>query len=135
MQYSCWEGFHYVTMSASIVLFLAYAMVFPIVVAYHIARNKAAASRHEEHNHADNNSDVEPGAYRYWSSLKPLVEQWWFPLVSHLQPKYWWFFMVECFDKLWINLLYLRGFRSDDGCVAATKSCTRNLTILQRGRS
>ena len=31
------------------------------------------------------------------------------------QPQYWWYFLVETFRKLWVNFLYIRGFRSDDG--------------------
>ena len=38
-----------------------------------------------------------------------------FPLVAHLQPKYWWFFLVELGRKAYINFVYLRGYRSDDG--------------------
>ena len=76
----------------------------------------------------------------FWNSTTPHAEKFWMPLVAHLRPEFWcvvgrfqrslshpihssffdlrairWFFIIEFGRKIFINWLYIRGFRSDDG--------------------
>jgi hypothetical protein len=111
MQYICWGAEHYPVMVTSVLLWAVYAILFPVTMVYLIARDKKTNKKRE----GDATGGQAQHANGYWHSTRPLVEQFWFPLVSHLQPQYWWFFIVEFFRKLWINFLYLRGYRADDG--------------------
>jgi hypothetical protein len=116
MGYSCWGADHIPVVVVSTLLWLAYAVGFPLSLAWVIHRDKAAAS--EQQHDVETSSDGCGGGHggsEYWHSTRPMVEKFWFPVVAHLQPQYWWFFIVEFFRKLWINLLYLRGYRADDG--------------------
>jgi hypothetical protein len=36
----------------------------------------------------------------YWTDTQPVQELFWLPVVSHLQPQFWWFFIVEFFRKV-----------------------------------
>ena len=84
MEHPCWEGEHYPVVVASAILWVLYAVGYPTAVAILIARDKLAAHQQNE-------------TTGYWHSTRPLVEKFWFPMVSHLQPKFWWFFLVEFF--------------------------------------
>lgn len=106
MSHACWHGEHLLVLTIATLLWLVYAVAFPLTMAWVIAKDKAAAGRQVS---------TTGGGNQYWHSTRPLVEKWWFPLVAHLQPRHWWFFLVEFFRKLWVNFLYLRGHRSDDG--------------------
>ena len=81
------------------------------------------------------NTELYVGA-DYWTSTTLLVEKYWFPSVAHLQvcpnisscsyllviavcnalasvpilqPDFWWFFGIACFNKIYINFLFIRG--------------------------
>ena len=97
--------------------------------------------RTQAKSHAAMRRDAAAGqAADFWNSTTPHAEKFWMPLVAHLQPEYWcvvgrcqiflshpvhslffdlcatrWFFLVEFGRKIFINWLYIRGFRSDDG--------------------
>jgi hypothetical protein len=110
MGYVCWRGAYLPVVITASTLWLAYAVAFPLALAWVIVKDKAAAGGRET---ADGGKASGGGGY--WHSTRPLVEKFWFPLTAHLQPQYWWFFIIEFVRKLWVNLLYLRGYRADDG--------------------
>jgi hypothetical protein len=114
MGYTCWGTEHITVVAVSTLLWLAYAVGFPLSLAWVIRRDKAAAGERESADDVEASLPSSNGS-EYWRSTRPMVEKFWFPVVAHLQPKYWWFFIVEFFRKVWINLLYLRGYRADDG--------------------
>ena len=102
MEYSCWGGEHTPVLIVSLVLWTLYAVAFPATLAYCIVRNKISTNQPRDsdapNERAGDLPDVrEHSRTGYWHSTRPLIELFWFPLVSHLQPKYWWFFLVEFF--------------------------------------
>ena len=109
MQYPCYEGQHSVVMGMAAGLWFLYAVAFPVGLAAVIARNKAQAELLLRNVRGDTLRMPD-----YWSSTTPVVERFWMPVVAHLQPQYWYFFISEFFRKVYISLLYIRGFRSDD---------------------
>jgi hypothetical protein len=115
MGFPCWSGEHLPVTIVATILWLAYAVALPVALAWTIAKDKIADDARRHGNAQAKGISRGGGGSEYWHSTRPLIEKFWFPLVAHLRPQYWWFFIVEIFRKLWLNFLYLRGYRSDDG--------------------
>ena len=112
MQYACYEGQHYLVEVMAGGMWMLYAVLFPVILAAIIARNKAQAELLLRN--VRDGISTDRAVADYWSSTTPAVERFWMPIVAHLQPQYWYFFISEFFRKVYISLLYIRGFRSDD---------------------
>jgi hypothetical protein len=73
MSRACWSGEHLVVLAIATLLWLAYAVGFPLAMACVIAKDKAAAGRRAAG--ADQGSG--DGGSQYWHSTRPLVEKYW----------------------------------------------------------
>jgi hypothetical protein len=78
MQYPCRGSEHLPVAIAAGVLWVLYALGFPIWVGVTIAQNKA----HQAALRRDSDERVAPD---YWTSTRPLRETFWLPAVAHLQ--------------------------------------------------
>ena len=85
MGHACWSGEHIPVVIVASILWLAYAVAFPLTLAWVIAKDKAASKTAD----ADdaNNVHANGASSWYWHSTRPLVEKFWLPLVAHLQPQ------------------------------------------------
>jgi hypothetical protein len=87
MQHPCWDGEHIPVVIVSAVLWLLYAVGFPAIMAIVIARDRLAAVHPQDDTDPSDNT---PSGGRsrptgYWQATRPMIEKFWFPLVSHLQ--------------------------------------------------
>ena len=73
MSHACWSGEHLFVLAIATLLWLAYAVGFPLAMAWVIAKDKAAAGRRAAG--ADQGSG--DGGSQYWHSTRPLVEKYW----------------------------------------------------------
>jgi len=82
----------------ALALWMLYAVLFPLTLACVIARNKAkqeARRRAVQHGESSDRAIAD-----FWVSTTPVVERFWLPIVAHLQPQYWYFFLIEFFRKV-----------------------------------
>ena len=89
MGFPCWSGEHLPVLVLSIVLWLAYAISFPLALAWVINKDRKATAGSGKIADADD-AEVDAtfsGGSGYWHSTRPLIEKFWFPLVAHLQPR------------------------------------------------
>ena len=105
MGHACWSGEHIPVVIVASILWLAYAVAFPLVMAWVIAKDKAAADRRVSATDGDSpgGGGGGGGGSQYWHSTRPLVEKFWFPVVAHLQPRHWSFFLIEFLRKAWVK--------------------------------
>ena len=87
MQYQCRGSEHLPVAVTALVLWLLFAIGFPIYIAVVIGRQRVrhAALRRDVTQHV---------AADYWTSTKPQKEHFWFPVVAHLQ---------VCFNSLVVH--------------------------------
>jgi hypothetical protein len=78
MQYQCRGSEHLPVAVVALVLWLIFAIGFPVYIAIVIGRQrlKHAALRKDATQYV---------AADYWNSIKPKKEHYWFPVVAHLQ--------------------------------------------------
>jgi hypothetical protein len=73
MSPACWSGEHLFVLAVATLLWLAYAVGFPLAMACVIAKDKAAAGRRA----AGADKAAGDGGSQYWHSTRPLVEKYW----------------------------------------------------------
>ena len=77
MQYACGGGEHLPVAIAAGIIWLCYAVAYPLFLAVMIRKHKRA------HDAAQADGTIQ--AADFWSSPKPVVEKFWLPIVAHLQ--------------------------------------------------
>jgi hypothetical protein len=78
MGYTCWGTEHITVVAVSTLLWLAYAVGFPLSLAWVIRRDKAAAGERESADDVEASLPSSNGS-EYWRSTRPMVEKFWFP--------------------------------------------------------
>jgi hypothetical protein len=82
MQYKCRGSEHLPVAIVAGILWVLYALAFPIWVGVMIARNKAQQAALRRLSRFERDERVAPD---YWTSTRPLKERFWLPAVAHLQ--------------------------------------------------
>ena len=87
MTYPCQGGEHLPVVIVATTVWILYAICFPLVMACVMARDKAKSRVMRRAAAAGQTAD-------FWTSTTPHTEEFWMPLVAHLQPEYWWCFAL-----------------------------------------